>query len=232
MIECKSLYLNMSKLLLSVLLLMGLSSNAQFEKGDHMLMGSYGNMQMSRQVDVYEEINVEYEVQLFRHLSFGYSVGIGRRINDDKYHVHFPGGPILTGALWAVGGALIDDLTFEGIAAAFFASLAITALPERVNVDLYFANDRLKVSPFLKYLAFDYINQDGGAFNRLFYRMGAGVEAKYIDKSNRFVFGGGVSYRNIVRIDHGVNLELKLGVMLNQKSSGVKRSDKTELGYD
>lgn len=215
---------------MSLLLLFSLSSRAQFEQGNHVLMASYGSMQMEQ--DIYNEINLDYEYQVFRRMTLGYSFGIGKRVIDDQYHIHFPGGPILTGAMWTYAAPLLDGATAEGIVGAFFASLIITAIPEKVSVDFFLKNKRIKVSPFLRYLSFDYVNQSGGAFNKLFYRMGIGMDLKFLDASNRFVFGGSMSYRNILEIDHGLNLDVKIGVLINGKTPEIKKFDRLDLGYD
>jgi hypothetical protein len=220
----------MPKLLLSLLILLVLDASAQFEKGDHTLLVSYGNMRMDQ--DVYTEINLDFEYQIFDRFTIGYSFGVGKRINDDKYHIHFPGGPILTGAMWAYAAPVLDNISFDGIAVAFMTSVIITAIPEKISVDFFARNNRLKISPFLRYLAFDYIDEEGGVFNKLFYRMGIGLDLRFVDHSNRFVMGGGFSYRNITSIDDGVNLDVKVGLILDHKERKKPRIDWMELGYD
>ncbi len=207
---------------------MGLSSCAQFEEGDHSMMLSGNTMLLGE--DFINELNIEYKYQFADRWSIAYSLGVGRLNEYESNYFNLPGGLTLAGGLWA--NLYTGDLGAYGIVLALVGTAFLPFIPDKLSYDFFLSDRTVKLSPFLRVLSFDHIDLYHEFRYNFFYRFGFGTDITFIDKSNRWLLGGIVSYRHTLETDDGLNIGAKVGLMLNYKSSRKIIFDKHELGYD
>ena len=217
----------MLRLLTALILLINIQGNAQFERDDKMLSIGYTNMLL--QDDVYNEINLNFETQLNKWVSFHYSIGLGQRLYEDELHFHFSGGPVVSGFIFNNFANFIN--TFDDVVWMFFAGAASVLLPEKVSLNTYLWDETVRISPYVRALSFDYTRSTSGEPMKLVYRFGGGIDLSYTPKYSQTFFGCGVGYGSMYKLDHGLSLSARVGRFFNTKRR-PKIDKEVDLGYD
>ena len=166
------------------------------------------------------EVDIDLEFFIKDRVTIQYGIGLGKRLEDNRTHLHFAGGPVLGGALIFSGiksNIESDDTTgsFKIGSALIVAGIIAMFIPERISYNIY-AGSNLRIAPYLAFAGIDLAKLPNEDITRLQYRWGGGLAISLFNADKRTQWSVSGGYQHITKIGGGPVFALKGAINLSK----------------